>query len=142
MILILVTGYALVKAPVMEKLLHVVASKPKTQKSAIISTILVSAAAGYISWGLGFIFGALFAIEVAKRVRSADFRILIAASYTSVIAILPASISLTAPLIVNTPEHLLESEIGLIPLTETIFSPTLLLTAFFGLMVTLFAYIK
>lgn len=142
MILILISGYALVKAPPVERLLIRIASKPKTQKSAIISTILVAAAAGYLSWGLGFVLGALFAIEVGKRVPSADFRILIAAAYTAVIAILPASITLSAPLLVNTPEHSLEEQIGLLPLSETIFSPTMLLTAFIGLIVILFAYIK
>ncbi|AIY06282.1 hypothetical protein Plano_2317 [Planococcus sp. PAMC 21323] len=142
MILILITGYALVKAPPVQKLLVRVASIPKTQKSALISTILVAAAAGYLSWGLGFVLGTLFAIEVAKNVKAADFRILIAAAYTGTIAILPASITVTAPLLVNTPGHSLEAEIGLIPLAETIFSPTLLLTAFLGLVVVLFAYIK
>ncbi|WP_164670206.1 short-chain fatty acid transporter [Virgibacillus doumboii] len=142
MILILVTGYALVKAPPVEKLLIRVASKPKTQKSALITTMLVAAAAGYISWGLGFVLGALFAIEVAKRVPQADFRLLIAAAYTATVAILPAGITLTAPLLVNTPGHSLEEEVGLIPLTETIFSPTMLLTAFIGLIVVIFAYIK
>ncbi|MGJ9459813.1 short-chain fatty acid transporter [Oceanobacillus sp. CF4.6] len=142
MILILITGYALVKAPPVEKLMIRVASIPKTQKSALISTILVAAAAGYLSWGLGFVLGALFAIEVAKRVPKADFRILIAAAYTSVIAILPASITLTAPLLVNTPDHSLEETIGLIPLTETIFSPTMLLAAGLGLLIVIFAYLK
>jgi len=142
MILILITGYALVKAPPVQKLLVHVASIPKTQKSALITTILVAAAAGYISWGLGFVLGTLFAIEVAKNVKTADFRILIAAAYTGTIAILPASITVTAPLLVNTPGHSLEAEIGLIPLSQTIFSPTLLLTAFIGLAVVLVAYIK
>ncbi|MED4731703.1 TIGR00366 family protein [Aneurinibacillus migulanus] len=142
MVLILITGYALVKAPLVQKLLLKAASIPKTQKSALIITILVAAAAGYLSWGLGFVLGTLFAIEVAKKVKMADFRILIAAAYTGTIAILPASITVTAPLLVNTPGHSLEDKIGLIPLTETIFSPMLLLTAFIGLVVILFAYIR
>lgn len=142
MILILITGYALVKAPPVQKLMLRMASIPKTQKSALIMTILVAAVAGYLSWGLGLVLGTLFAIEVAKNVKTADFRILIAASYTGTIAILPASITVTAPLLVNTPGHSLEAEIGLIPLSQTIFSPTLMLTAFVGLAVVLFVYIK
>lgn len=142
MILILITGYALVKAPLVHRLLIKLASIPKSQKTAIVAVILGAAATGYLSWGLGFVFGTLFAIEVAKRVPEADFRILIAAAYTGTIAILPASISLTAPLLVNTPEHSLEEKIGLIPLSQTTFSPIMLLTAFIGLAVVLFAYIK
>lgn len=142
MILILITGYALVKAPLVENLLIRVASIPKSQKSALLYTIIAAAISGYISWGLGFVFGTLFAIEVSKQVRSADYRLLIAAAYTGTIAVLPASITVTAPLLVNTPDHSLEDRIGLIPLTETIFSPTLLLTAFVGLIVVIFAYLK
>lgn len=142
MILILITGYALVKAPPVERLMIKVASIPKTQTSAVITTMLVSAAAGYISWGLGFVLGALFAIEVAKRLSNTDFRLLIAAGYSAAIAILPAGITLTAPILVNTPEHSTEDRIGLIPLTETIFSPTMLLIAFVGLIVVIFAYLK
>lgn len=142
MILILITGYALVKAPPVEKIMIKFASKPKTQASAVVTTMLVSAAAGYISWGLGFVLGALFAIEVAKRLPYVDFRLLIAAGYSAVVAILPAGITLTAPLLVNTPGHSTEEMIGLIPLTETIFSPTMLLIAFVGLIVVIFAYVK
>lgn len=142
MILILITGYALVKAPPVERLMIRVASIPKSQKPALIMTILVAAAAGYLSWGLGFVLGTLFAMEVAKNVKGADFRLLIAAAYTGTIAILPASITVTAPLLVNTPGHSLEDKIGLVPLSETIFSPTLLLTAFIGLIVVVYAYIK
>lgn len=142
MILILVTGYALVKAPPVEKFMMKVASTPKTQKSAIVTTMVVASVTGYFSWGLGFVFGTLFAIEVAKRVQSADYRILIAAAYTATIAILPASITLTAPLLVNTPGHSLEEKIGLISLSQTTFSPMMLLTALIGLVVVIFAYTK
>src|SRR5690625_7090470 len=78
MILILITGYALVKAPPVEKIMIRAASKPKTQASGLLTTMLVSAAAGYSTWGLGFVLGSLFAIEVAKRVPAADFRLLVA----------------------------------------------------------------
>ena len=140
MVLILVTGYALVQAPLVKTWLTKVAQIPKTQASALTITILVAAVAGYLSWGLGFILGTLFAMEVAKNVSKADYRILIAAAYTGTIAILPASITVTAPLLVNTPGHSLEEKIGLVPLSETIFSPVLLVTAFAGVLVTLFVY--
>ncbi|MRG84970.1 short-chain fatty acid transporter [Salinibacillus xinjiangensis] len=142
MILIIITGYALVKAPIVQKWVQKGAKVPKTQKSAIIITMLVAAVGGFLSWGLGFVLGTLFAIEVAKNVQKADFRILIAAAYTATISILPISITLTAPLLVNTPGHSLEEQIGLIPLTETIFSPIMLFVALVGLVAVIFAYIK
>lgn len=140
MVLILVTGYALVQAPLVKSWMVKAAKIPKTQASALTIVILVSAVGGYLSWGLGFVLGTLFAMEVAKNVKTADYRILIAAAYTGTVAILPASITVTAPLLVNTPGHSLEEKIGLVPLSETIFSPVLLITAFGGLIVTLFAY--
>jgi len=142
MILIIITGYALVKAPLVQKWVQKGARVPKTQKSAIIITMLVAAVGGYLSWGLGFVLGTLFAMEVARNLQSSDFRILIAAAYTATIAILPISITITAPLLVNTPEHSLEEQIGLVPLTETIFSPTMLFVALAGLVAVIFAYIK
>ncbi|WP_077212349.1 short-chain fatty acid transporter [Bacillus dakarensis] len=142
MVLIIITGYALVKAPIVQKWVQKGAQIPKTQKSAIIITMLVAAVGGYLSWGLGFVLGTLFAIEVARNVPAADFRILIAAAYTATIATLPISITVTAPLLVNTPGHSLEDKIGLIPLTQTIFSPTMLFVGIVGLVAVIYAYTK
>ncbi|MBU8906161.1 short-chain fatty acid transporter [Desertibacillus haloalkaliphilus] len=142
MILILITGYALTQAPLIKKWMTNIAKKPKNQLSAITMTITVAAIAGYISWGLGFVLGTLFAMEVARNVQTADYRILVAAAYTGTIAILPASITVTAPLLVNTPGHSLEEQIGLVPLTETIFSPVLLGVALVSVVVTIWAYRK
>ncbi|WP_029089048.1 short-chain fatty acid transporter [Brevibacterium album] len=132
MTLIIVTGYALAKAPLVARLLRALASRPRTQRSALSVVMLSSAAAGIISWGLGFVFGTLLAIEVARACRKADFRLLIAASYTAVIATQPMSITLTAPLLVNTPGNPFEEQIGLIPVTETIFSPTMIAVSLLG----------
>lgn len=141
MVLILVTGYALAKAPLVNRLLQALAGIPKTQTSALILTMSVSAALGFVSWGLGFVGGTLVAIEVARRLKAADFRLLVAAAYTAVIASQPVSIALTAPLLVNTPGHSLEAEIGLIPVTETLFSPTMIACAVLGFIGVLMAFI-
>ncbi|MFS4488173.1 short-chain fatty acid transporter [Dietzia kunjamensis] len=141
MVVVLVTGYALAKAPLVNRFLTRLAGIPKTQLAALVMTMVVSAALGFISWGLGFVGGTLIAIEVARRVRVADFRLLVAASYTAVIATQPVSLALTAPLLVNTPGHSLESEIGLIPVTETLFSPTMISAAVFGFIGVLVAFI-
>jgi short-chain fatty acids transporter len=142
MVMILVTGYALVEAPIIKKWLTRLASKPKNQRSALTYTILVAAIGGYLSWGIGFVLGTLFAIQVARNVKTADFRILIAAAFTGTISVLPASLTITAPLLVNTPGHSLEDKIGLISPVETIFSPMLLGVAGVSLFVILWAYHK
>ncbi|MDZ4235555.1 MAG: TIGR00366 family protein, partial [Dietzia sp.] len=141
MVVVLVTGYALAKAPLVNRFLARLAGIPKTQLVALILTMLVSAGFGIISWGLGFVGGTLVAIEIARRVKVADFRLLVAASYTAVIATQPVSLALTAPLLVNTPGHSLEDEIGLIPVTETLFSPTMISAAVFGFIGVLVAFI-
>ncbi|MGO1397787.1 MAG: short-chain fatty acid transporter [Brevibacterium yomogidense] len=132
MVVVLVTGYALAKAPLVNRLLSHFASIPKTQLAALVMTMVVAAVMGFVSWGLGFVGGTLVAIEIARRVRAADFRLLVAAAYAAVIATQPVSLALTAPLLVNTPGHSLEEQIGLIPVTETLFSPTMISAALFG----------
>ena len=67
MVLILVTGYALAKAPVVNRALDRLAAIPGTQRSALALTMTVSAVMGFISWGLGFVGGTLVAIAIAKR---------------------------------------------------------------------------
>ncbi|MDN5910261.1 MAG: TIGR00366 family protein [Brevibacterium sp.] len=141
MLVVLVTGYALAKAPLVNRLLSHFASIPKTQVAALIMTMVVSAVLGFISWGLGFVGGTLIAIEIARRVKVADFRLLVAASYAAVIASQPVSLALTAPLLVNTPGHSLEDKIGLIPVTETLFSPTMISAAVLGFLGVLVAFI-
>lgn len=141
MVVVLVTGYALAKAPLVNRFLHRLAGIPKTQLAALVMTMCVSAGLGFVSWGLGFVGGTLIAIEVARRVKAADFRLLVAASYAAVIASQPVSLALTAPLLVNTPGHSLEAEIGLIPVTDTLFSPTMISAAVFGFIGVLVTFI-
>ena len=132
MAIVLVTGYALAQAPLAKRLLTKFAEVPKTQFAALTVVMVVSAGLGIISWGLGFVAGTIVSIEVARRTQTADFRLLVASSYSAVIATQPMSLALTAPLLVNTPEHPLEDKIGLIPVTQTIFSPTMLTISILG----------
>lgn len=141
MVVVLVTGYALAKAPVVDRALVSLASRPRTQLGALITTMVIAAGLGFISWGLGFVGGTLIAIEIARQVRHADFRLLVAAAYTAVIATQPISLALTAPLLVNTPGHSLEEKIGLIPVEETLFSPTMIACAVLGFIGVLVAFI-
>lgn len=128
MTLILLTGYCLAMAPAIQRFLGWIATFPKSPASAVTLTALVSAVACWISWGFGLVLGPIFAREIAKRVE-VDYPLLIAAAYSAAIAALVAGLTITAPITVNTPGHFLEAQIGLIPLTQTIFAPTLLLTA-------------
>ncbi len=139
MTMILLTGYCLAMAPAVQRLMSRIASIPKTPLSAVTMTALVSAAACWVSWGFGLVLGPIFAREIAKRVQ-VDYPLLIAAAYSAAIAALTAGLTITAPITVNTPGHALEAQIGLIPLSQTIFGPTLLITAFLAVAGVIWAF--
>jgi short-chain fatty acids transporter len=73
---------------------------------------------------------AMFVRHVARAQRRVDYRLLVAAAYFGMGATWHSGLSASAPLLVATPGHFLESRIGLIPITRTIFHPfNLALTA-------------
>lgn len=82
MALVLVTGHTLAQAPVIKKGLRNLASVPKTPGAAIFAVTLVSLIASWINWGFGLVIGALYAKELAKKVKGVDYRLLIASGYS------------------------------------------------------------
>lgn len=82
MVLILVTGFAMAKAPVFKKGLEKIASIPKRPATAILTVSLIGIIACWINWGFGLVIGALLAKEVAKKVKGVDYRLLIASAYS------------------------------------------------------------
>ena len=81
MVLIVVTGYALASSPLVHSILEKAASYPRTPRSAVALTVVVGMIASWLNWGFGLVTTALFAREIAKRVRL-DFGWLVAAAYT------------------------------------------------------------
>lgn len=81
MTLVLVTGTILATAPAFKKLLEKLASIPKTKTQAIIIVNVVALLACFINWGFGLVIGAVFAKEVAKKVKGIDYPLLIASAY-------------------------------------------------------------
>lgn len=139
MTLILVTGYGLAMAPPVKRGLSALAGLPRTPAAALTLTALVSALACWISWGFGLVIGPILAREVAKRV-AVDYPLLVATAYSAAICALTMGLTITAPILVATPGHFLEAEIGLIPQTETIFGPTLVVTALLALIGVIWAF--
>ncbi len=139
MTLILVTGYCLAMAPPVQRGLAALAGLPKTPAAAITLTALVAAAACWISWGFGLVIGPILAREVAKRV-PVDYPLLVAAAYSAALCALAMGLTITAPILVATPGHFLEAEIGLIPQSQTIFGPTLMVTSVLALTGVIWAY--
>ncbi|WP_017536764.1 short-chain fatty acid transporter [Nocardiopsis halophila] len=126
MALVLVTGYALASSPPARRGIRRLAALPRGPLSACALTAVGATLLGAVHWGLGLISGALLAVEVARSCRErgirAHFPLLAAAGYTGLM-VWHSGLSGSAPLLVNTEGHFLEEQIGVLPLSETLFQP-------------------
>jgi len=126
MCLILVTGHALAASRPIHSILIRLADLPRSRRGAVAMVCLGAMVAGLLNWGLGLIIGALLAREVgqaaARRGLKVHYPLLGAAGYTGMM-IWHGGLSGSAPLNVATPGHFLEERIGLLPVSETLFSP-------------------
>jgi short-chain fatty acids transporter len=134
MCLILVTGYALATTKVVGRAIEVLADIPKTGAGAATLVAFVAIIAAYINWGLGIIVGALMARQVAlrgyqKKV-AMHYPLLGAAGYAG-LAVWHGGFSASAPLLVATEGHFLADKIGIIPVSQTLFSPMNIVVAVF-----------
>lgn len=123
MSLIIFTGYIVAVAPPVARLLDRLASVACTPRAAVAWMALVSMLLALINWGFSIVGSAVFVRFLARRVPRVDYRLLVAAAYLGMGATWHAGLSASAPLLVATPGHFLEQEIGLIPVTATIFHP-------------------
>lgn len=123
MALVVVTGYVLANAPVIKNFLAKLSNVAKTPVQAVMLVTFVSTIACLINYGFGLVVGALFAIHVARQVPTADFRILVAGAYSGFL-VWHGGFSGSIPLTVATPGHFLEDKMGVIAVSETLFSPT------------------
>lgn len=120
MLLVLVAGYMLASTPAVKKILSTLASVPKTPGAAIILVTVVALAADWVNWGFGLIVSALFAKELARKVR-VDYRLLVASAYSGFI-VWHAGLAGSIPLTIATKGHFTEDKIGIIPTGDTIFA--------------------
>lgn len=121
MVLILVTGHVMASSPLFKKLMGSLAKLPKSPGQAIVLVTVVALVACWINWGFGLIIGALFAKEIAQKVKGVDYRLLIASAYSGFI-IWSGGLSGSVVLTIATPGHFTEKLIGVVPTSETIFS--------------------
>lgn len=119
MTLVLLTGYALALTPVARKALNFLTSLPKNPRQALVLVGVISFIACYINWGFGFVVGAILAKEMGKKMKGLHFPMVVAVAYGAEVVRGPSS---SIPLVVATPGHFLEDKIGLIPVTETLYS--------------------
>jgi short-chain fatty acids transporter len=121
MVLILVTGHALASSAPVKRLLVALASCARTPGQAVMLVAFVGAVACAINWGFGLVLGAMFSREVARRVRGADYRLLVAAAYMGFLT-WHGGLSGSVPLVAATKGNPMEKAIGLIPVSQTIFT--------------------
>lgn len=142
MSLVILTGYIVSTAPVVERLFTRLAALPRSPRGAVVMMALVSMALAWLHWGLSLVGCAMFVRHAARAQRRVDYRLLVAAAYFGMGATWHSGLSASAPLLVATPGHFLEDRIGLIPVTRTIFHPfNLVLTAVVVAVLALLAYL-
>lgn len=100
MALVLVLGQALASAPLFHRILVTLASIPKSPVQAIVLVTIVGLIANWINWGFGLVISAIFAKELAKKVKGVDYPLLIAAAYSTFV-IWHAGLSGSVPLTVS-----------------------------------------
>jgi short-chain fatty acids transporter len=123
--LVLLTGWAFADSPPIKRVLRRIAQIPQTQYQALLATAIIGQLFGLFHWGVVLIAGAIFAREVGIAMEEkgveVHYPLLVATGYAG---LLPwhQGLSASAPLLIATPEHFLAGEIGVIPISQTIFS--------------------
>ncbi len=123
MALVVLTGYLVSTAPVVDRGFGVLSRLATTPRRAVVLMALASMALAWVHWGLSLIGCAMFVRHVVRAEPRVDYRLLVCTAYFGMGATWHAGLSASAPLLVATPGHFLEETIGLIPIAETIFSP-------------------
>ncbi|WP_153395559.1 short-chain fatty acid transporter [Ornithinicoccus halotolerans] len=132
MVAILLFGYVLASSPPARRVVRWAASLPRTPGQAILLVTVLAIVFGLLSWGLGLIIGAIAAREVSLQARRRGIRVhypLAAAAGFSGLLIFNSGFSASAPLVVNTADHFLQEQVGLIPISQTILTPANLVVA-------------
>jgi short-chain fatty acids transporter len=139
MCLIIVTGYILATTPFFNRILSGLAGLPKSPQGSIALMALVSMVLAWFNWGLSIVGSAVFTRFMVQKQRGVDYRLLVATAYLGLGVMWHSGLSGSATLLVATPKHFLEKDIGIIPITETTFHPfNLILAAIILVALTVF----
>ncbi|TCS36503.1 short-chain fatty acids transporter [Paucimonas lemoignei] len=128
MAVILAMGYVLAAAPVTDRLLNKIVSKVHRPRTAIIVATLVGCVGSYLNWGFGLVIGGIIAKKLALRVKGVHYPLIIAAAYSG-FTMYGLGLSASIPVLISTKGHPMEAQMGVIPLSETIFSAPMLVTS-------------
>jgi short-chain fatty acids transporter len=121
MAMVLVTGHALASSAPVKRMLVALASAARTPAQGVMLVAFVGGVACAINWGFGLVLGAMLSREVAKRVQGSDYRLLVACAYMGFLT-WHGGLSGSVPLVAATKGNPMEKAIGLIPVSQTIFT--------------------
>ena len=128
MAVILAMGYVLATAPLTDRLLDRIVSHVHQPRTAIIVATLVGGIGSYLNWGFGLVIGGVVAKKLALKVKGVHYPLIIAAAYSG-FTMYGLGLSASIPVLVATPGHPTAGQMGVIPLTQTIFSVPMLITS-------------
>ena len=143
MTLVLVLGSVLAATPLFRRMIVALSRRPRTANQVFVYSIIVVAVISYLNWGLALALGPLiavhFASEAERRGIAIDFPFLLAVNGGAG-SVWQFGLSASAPLLTATPGHFLESDIGVMSLSSTIWAPaTLFLVIAFPLVMIIAA---
>ncbi len=121
MALVLVTGHALASSGPVQNAMDRLSGWARTPVQGVMLVSFASAVACIINWGFGLVVGAMFARNVARRIPNSDYRLLIASAYIGFMT-WHGGLSGSVPLVAATRGNPLEKTVGLIPVSDTIFT--------------------
>ena len=133
MTLIIVLSSVVGQTPFFTKTIVALSRLPRSPNQVVIGAVLLGAFLSYLYWGLGMALSPIIAIHFAKEAErkriEVDFLFLLAV-VTASNAAWQFGFSASAPLLVATPGHFLESIVGVLPLATTIWTPAAILHEF------------
>ena len=124
MVMVIIGGYVVATAPIVNRFIVWIATLPKNPRRAIALVALVSMTTSLISWGLSIIFSGILVRELAKRLKGMDIRAAGGAAYLGLGAVWALGLSASAAMMMATKSAIpagLFQITGVIPLRGTIF---------------------
>ena len=100
--MVIIGGYVVATTPLVYRLIRVIAKIPKTGRGAVATIALFSMLTSFLSWGLSLIFSGLLCREMARRVKTMDYRAAGAAGYLGLGAVWALGLSSSAAMMMAT----------------------------------------
>lgn len=135
-VLTLIFGHALAQTGPVNRLIRRIASIPGSPTGAYLLVAFTSGVTALFSWGFSLVAGAILARftgeECKRRGIKVHYPLLVACGFSGFV-IWHQGLSSSIGLAIATPGHFLEDKIGVITLSETLFTPWNIATALFVL---------